>query len=157
MKRRTRTTTRKSTRKAGNGQLTWKSYVIGTLVVVFLLSTLFFAGRNHFASVRYGFKNAELRGSIDQLQAEKRRLLVSKEIAMSPAEINKAARKLGFLPMTANNIEGVSTGDEVAKSQQAPNPKQPGQMVAGLNAPASPKKVAKTGLVTPSSDTQRRN
>jgi len=56
----------------------------------------FFAGRQHFSSMDYGMKNSRLRRQIDELQAEKRRLLLAREISLSPAEIKKAAKKVGF-------------------------------------------------------------
>lgn len=149
MKRRTRTTTHKSRRNAGSGKLTWKFNVVAVMSVILLLGSLFFAARNQFASMTFGFKNAELRKNIEDLQAERRRLTLDKEKAISPAEISKAAQKMGFTRMTANNIEAVDTRPEIAKNSK------PGQMVASLNAPAASKKVAKTGLVTPSTESQR--
>ncbi len=61
-----------------------------------LVSGIFYAGRQHFSSMDYGMKNSRLRKQIDELQAEKRRLLLAREIALSPAEIKKAAIKVGF-------------------------------------------------------------
>lgn len=156
MKRRTRTTTHRSNAKKAQGKSNWKYNFFCVVCVIFLLGSLFFAGRNHFASINNGFKNAQLRKDIEDLQAEKRKLTLSKEMAMSPAEIDKAARKLGFTPMTARNIEGVSTGSDVAKNAQT-GQKQPAPMLASLNAPTTAKKVVKTGLVTPADSQRTRN
>lgn len=153
MKRRTRTTTHKSRRKTGSGQLTWKFYTVATACVILLLGSLLFAARNQFASITFGFKNAELRKNLEDLQAEKRRLTLDKEKAISPAEISRAAQKLGFTQMTANNIEAVQTRPEVAKNTKPGA--APATMVASLKDSAPAKKVAKTGLVTPSADSQR--
>lgn len=46
-----------------------------------------------------------MRKQIEELEAGKRRLILAKEIALSPAEIKKAAQKIGFREMTASNIE----------------------------------------------------
>ncbi len=70
-----------------------------------LVVGFFFAARQHFASIDFGMKNSKLRKQIEELESDKRRLILSKEIALSPAEIKKAAKKLGLAEMTASNIE----------------------------------------------------
>jgi hypothetical protein len=70
-----------------------------------LVAGFFFAARSHFSSIDFGIKNSRLRKQIEELEADKRRLLLSKEIALSPAEIKKAAKKIGLTEMTASNIE----------------------------------------------------
>lgn len=45
----------------------------------------------------FGMRNSRLRRQVDELDAEKRRLLLAREVALSPAEIKKAARKTGLL------------------------------------------------------------
>jgi len=64
----------------------------GSILVV----GFFFAARQHFASIDYGIKNSKLRKQLDELQAEKRRLLLAKEVSLSPAQIQKAAQRLGL-------------------------------------------------------------
>lgn len=79
-------------------------YCVLTLVCGLLLVTgFFFAARQHFSSIDYSIKNSRLRRQLDELEADKRRLVLSKEIALSPAEIKKVARKIGFTE-TANKI-----------------------------------------------------
>jgi hypothetical protein len=63
----------------------------------------FFAARQHFSSIEYGIKNSRLRKQLDELEAEKRRLLLAKEVSMSPIELMKAARKIGFTQNGAVN------------------------------------------------------
>ncbi len=46
-----------------------------------------------------------MRRQIEELESSKRRLMLAKEIALSPAEIKKAAQKIGLREMTASNIE----------------------------------------------------
>lgn len=70
-----------------------------------LVVGFFFAARSHFSSINFGIKNSKLRQQIEELEADKRRLILSKEIALSPAEIKKAAKKIGLTEMTASNIE----------------------------------------------------
>ncbi len=70
-----------------------------------LVVGFFFAARQHFSSIDFGIKNSKLRKQIDELESDKRRLILAKEIALSPAEIKKAAKKIGLTEMTASNIE----------------------------------------------------
>jgi hypothetical protein len=62
-----------------------------------VISGFFFAARQHFSSMDYGMKNSRLRRQIDELEAEKRRLVLSREVSLSPAEIKRAAKKVGLL------------------------------------------------------------
>jgi len=71
---------------------------------LFLAVGFFFAARQHFASIEYGIKNSKLRKQIDDLEADKRRLVLAKEIALSPGEIKRAAKKIGLKEMTASEI-----------------------------------------------------
>lgn len=83
----------------------WR-YCFFTLVCgMFLVVGFFGAARQHFASIDYGIKNSKMRKQIEELEADKRRLLLAKEMTLSPAEIKKSAKKMGFQEMTASNIE----------------------------------------------------
>jgi hypothetical protein len=75
----------------------WNYYVAATAVCCVLVAGFFLAARQHFSSIDFGIKNSRLRRQLDELQAEKRRLLLSKEITLSPAEIKKAAKRVGFV------------------------------------------------------------
>jgi hypothetical protein len=75
----------------------WNYYVAATAVSCVLVAGFFLAARQHFSSIDFGIKNSRLRHQLDELQAEKRRLLLSKEITLSPAEIKKAAKRVGFV------------------------------------------------------------
>lgn len=83
----------------------WR-YCLMTLFCGFLLVGGFFlAARQHFSSIDYSIKNSQLKKQLDELQSEKRRLILSKEIATTPDEIKKAAKKLGLTQMSAANLE----------------------------------------------------
>jgi hypothetical protein len=71
-----------------------------------LVIGFFFAARQHFASIEYGIKNSALRKQLTELESEKRRLLLAKEVSLSPAEIKKAARRIGFTE--SNDLETAS-------------------------------------------------
>jgi hypothetical protein len=87
--------------------LPWKYCIVVLASGAILVGGFLFAARTHFASINYCIGNAELRKKLTELEAEKRRLTLSKELAMAPAELKKAARKLGLVDMTAMNIATV--------------------------------------------------
>ncbi len=72
---------------------------------IILVVGFFFAARQHFSSIDYGIKNSRLKKQIEELETDKRQLILAKEIALTPSEIKKAATKLGLTAMTASNIE----------------------------------------------------
>lgn len=105
--------------KREHDSIPWRYCLMTLLCGSFLVVGFFFAARQHFSSIDYGIKNSKLRKQIDELEAEKRRLILQKEIALSPAEIKKAAKKIGLTAMTASNIEVFRAGapDAVLKSK----------------------------------------
>ena len=90
---------------ASLNSIPWKYCFLTAACGLMLVVGFFFAARSHFSSIDFGIKNSKLRKQIEELEADKRRLLLSKEIALSPAEIKKAAKKIGLTEMTASNIE----------------------------------------------------
>ncbi len=95
----------KSPREKGASPIPWKYCLLTLVCGLILVVGFFFAARQHFASIDFSIKNSRLRKQIEDLEAGKRRLILAKEIALSPAEIKKAAQKIGFREMTASNIE----------------------------------------------------
>ncbi|MFL6374239.1 MAG: hypothetical protein ACJ73D_06200 [Pyrinomonadaceae bacterium] len=61
--------------------------------VTLLACGFFLAARQHFSSLDFGMKNSHLRKQIDDLESEKRRLMLVREVSLSPAELKKAALK----------------------------------------------------------------
>ncbi len=90
----------------------WR-YCLTTLACgLFLVAGFFGAARQHFSSIDYGIKNSKLRKQVEELESENRRLLLSKEIALSPGEIKKSAKQIGMVELSASNIEIFSTREE---------------------------------------------
>lgn len=86
-----------------------KKYCILTLLCnAILAGGLFLAATFHFSSINYGMKNAKLRSEIEELKSKKRRLLLLREISLSPSAIEKAAREIGLREVTPASIEVVS-------------------------------------------------
>lgn len=90
---------------AQRSPIPWKYCLLTLACGLMLVIGFFFAARSHFASIDFGIKNSRLRKQIEELESDKRRLILSKEIALSPGEIKKAAKKIGLTEMTAGNIE----------------------------------------------------
>ena len=77
-------------------ELSW-SFMLLLIVCGCLVATgFFFAARQHFTSMEYGLKNSKLRQQLQDLETEKRRLLLAREVAISPISIKKAAHALGL-------------------------------------------------------------
>lgn len=82
-----------------------RTYLLIAMCMLLFVAGLFFAGRQHFSSMDYGMKNSRLRKQVDELESEKRRLLLAREVSMSPAEIKKAAKRVGlFGDETPENV-----------------------------------------------------
>ena len=90
----------------------WRTYSMMFVCGAVLIAGFFFAARQHFASMDYGMRNSRLRKQIDDLEAEKRRLILARETSLSPVEIKKAAKKAGF----SGSDESVATVAQVAAS-----------------------------------------
>ena len=88
-----------------NDSKRWRTYALMAVCGLLLVSGFFFAGRQHFSSMDYGMKNSRLRKQVDELQAEKRRLLLAREVSLSPNEIKKAAKKTGMIDTAAAELE----------------------------------------------------
>lgn len=90
----------------------WR-YCLTTLACgLFLVVGFFGAARQHFSSIDYGIKNSRLRKQVEKLETQQRSLLINKEVALSPGEIKKSAKKIGLTGITASNIESFRTQDE---------------------------------------------
>ncbi len=101
----------------------WKYCLLTVVCGLILVTGFFWAARSHFSSMDYGMKNAKLRKEIEELKSETRRLKLAREIALSPNEIKKAAKKLGLTTMTARNIQVIGKKEELEDSSEKSNKK----------------------------------
>src|SRR5215207_3240340 len=76
--------------------LPWTFVLLVIMCTCVVAAGFFFAARQHFTSMEFGIKNSKLREQVRNLEAEKRRLLLAREVASSPVAIRKAARGLGL-------------------------------------------------------------
>ena len=103
-------TTKKPTpaisRQAPRRRSNWQYYTAAVVCCIVMVAGFFFAARQHFSSMEYGMQNSRLRHQLDELEAEKRRLLLNREITLTPTELKKAVRRIGFVDDT-DNIKNV--------------------------------------------------
>ena len=101
----------------------WRYGFLTLLCGLVLVIGFFFAARQHFSSIDFSIKNSRLKKQIDELETAKRRFQLEKEIALTPAEIKKAAKKIGLTETAVSN----KTTEQLPtqKSNYAVKPKQP--------------------------------
>ena len=115
--------------------VSWGYFILTVVCACVLAAGFFLAAKQHFNTMDYGMKNSSLRKQVEDLQIEKRRLLLAREVSMSPNEIRRAAKNLGFrargevavatLKTPADNLSAVKSADVVSppvRSSDAPNP-----------------------------------
>ncbi len=123
-----------------NGKRRIRTYLLMLVCGAVLVSGFFFAARQHFSSMDLGMKNSKLRRQIDELQAEKRRLLLAKETSLSPAELKKAAKKAGV-------GEPIETAPPEVSQITATGKEKAEQSVK--DAPTAASLVVKTAMTSP--------
>jgi hypothetical protein len=76
----------------------------------------FFAARQHFSSMDFGMKNSRLRKQVDDLESEKRRLMLAREVSLSPAELKKAAikAKVAVVDTVSTEVASFTSKDKAA-------------------------------------------
>lgn len=110
MNKRDRTRPRRTkARQSQNASMRLRTYSLVFVCILMLVSGFFFAARQHFSSMDFGMKNSRLRRQVDDLESEKRRLLLAREISLSPGEIKKAAKKTGLIDTSGEIAQVVST------------------------------------------------
>lgn len=101
-----------------------KNIVVVASFVLLFAAGAFHAASQHFRAIDYSMKNSRLKKQIDELRAEKRRLLLAKEVAMSPSEIDRTAKRLGLVRPPSQNLDPVRTSAkdtaEAAPKRQSP-------------------------------------
>lgn len=89
--------------------LPWRYCLLTLVCGLLLVGGFFYAAQQHFSAMGFGIKNAKLRRQKEDLQDEQRRLYLSREISLAPAEIKKAAKKIGLQEFTASSIQYISS------------------------------------------------
>jgi uncharacterized protein HemX len=76
-----------------------------------------YAGRQHFAALRYGYETQNLRREREQLAEQQRRLILQREEAASPVKLEQAAKRLGMQPLQAAQIDPLRQEANVSKDE----------------------------------------
>ena len=76
-----------------------------------------YAGHQHFAALRVGYQTEKLRNALTDAKEEQRRLTVQKEVAISPARLEQAARQLGMQPMQAAQLDPLTRVTEAREAK----------------------------------------
>jgi hypothetical protein len=90
------------------------------LCVAMVAAGFFYAARQHFATMEFGLKNSKLRKQVEDLESERRRLVLAKEVSLSPSQITRAAVKIGLREHFAAPPTSVDTRIEKEATQGAP-------------------------------------
>lgn len=96
--------------------LPWTYLVVLAICGCILAAGFFLAARQHFASMELGMQNSRLRKQLEDLESENRRLLLAREVSLSPAEITRTARNLGFLEINTPVVLPVANPDKTVKA-----------------------------------------
>lgn len=84
----------------------WKLYLVMVIISVVIVAGFFLSGKQHFSSWDFSIRNSKLRKQIDELETEKRRLILAREVANSPNELKRAVSRL--MPAKAAPAAGPS-------------------------------------------------
>ena len=122
---------------------------LGLLLVVGLVLTCGFvyAGRQHFAALKFGYETENLRRKRDQLAEDKRRLTLQREEAANPARLEQLAKQLGMQTLQPAQVDPLRQGTNNTRTVQTltvrPNEK-PAKREAEKNSKAVVKPAAKS-------------
>lgn len=126
---RTRTYPRQTAAAQGSTSISWLYVFVTIICVAFLAVGFFFAARQHFTAMDLGIKNSKLRKQVEDMDGEKRRLLLSREIVRSPSEIKRIAAKNGlregddlFATVSASSVQTDDQAHVVKTAMSAPVP-----------------------------------
>jgi hypothetical protein len=130
---------KKRNQTKGSRRRTWPAILA---CVTVLTCGFFFAAQQHFSSMDFGIKNNHLRKQINDLESEKRRLMLAREVSLSPAELKKAAlkAKAALVDTVTSEFASVMTKDKLATVQTAS---------ATLKSTASNPLITKTVATSP--------
>ena len=134
-------------------ELSWSFILLVLLCACVVATGFFFAARQHFTSMDYGIKNSKLREQLRNLEAEKRRLLLVREVASSPLALRKAARGLGLnerttemaaIPVTVKKSSKETVPTAIVAKTVESKPEQTRVVRTVLTTPAEPRPTGET-------------
>lgn len=96
-----------------DAHINWQQLLLVLLCGAVTAAGFFFAARQHFMTIDYGFKNSRLKKQLEELEAEKRRLTLAREVSLSPVEIRKASRTVALGGDFVKTVGAVKTVTKV--------------------------------------------
>lgn len=120
MKKRNLARNRQTTKKRSANYS--KYLLLSSLCGVVLVGSFFFAARQHFSSIDFSIKNAKLRKHVEELESDKRRLQLAREVSLSPFEIKKAAKRIGFLEVAESSGEVLKNAQTAVENAKVTKP-----------------------------------
>lgn len=104
-----------------------RDFRVLTRLALLLLCGLFLAGGfvyaagQHFTAMDYGYKSEKLRREREQLLEEQHRLILAREEAASPAQLEGAAREIGMQPIQPAQLAQPKSNEQGGR-QTVPSP-----------------------------------
>lgn len=121
MKRKTPTNRTRTQIKRDRDPLPWRYCVLTVVCGVILVAGFFLAARSHFSSIDFGMRNSSLRKQLEELEAEKRRLIWARETAISPAEIRRSMKRLGITDLPSVTLASFAPDRMTSAPRQTVN------------------------------------
>ncbi len=130
----------------GIGTLPWSYFVLIAICGCVIAAGFLLAARQHFVSMDLGMKNSKLRKQLEDLEAENRRLLLARERSLSPIELTRTAKSLGFAerPIAGQQISAPAT-----PIMTVPAPAVPASVSATPRKPGPEGAVTRTSFQRP--------
>lgn len=106
-----------------------------------------YAGRQHFAALKYGYETEKLRSERDQLAEAQRRLTLQRDQAANPVRLEQLAKQLGMQTLQPAQIDPLRQGTNNSRTAQTltgSTNEKPAKKEAEKNLKAVAKPAAKT-------------
>jgi hypothetical protein len=118
--------------------VTWGSVILTLICASILAAGFFYAARQHFSTIDLGLKNSKLRKQIEDLESERRRLVLAREVSLSPVEIARRTNELRQkpAPVTVQQEPEIARVEEKKPTNLAVEP-----VPIALQAPKKPTAV----------------
>jgi hypothetical protein len=153
---------RKSAAASPVKPLPWRSVLLTLICACILAAGFFYAARQHFSTIDLGLKNSKLRKQIEDLESERRRLVLAREVSLSPVEKNslspvekkRMARDLPLKeePEAEPQVQETARVEKPELTKASPKPVQISMPEAKKSAVSEPKPAEVKKVVKPRSE-----
>jgi len=122
MKRRNVNRVHRNNEVAIRSSFQWRLLFLTIICAAIVAAGFFYAARQHFATMEFGLKNSKLRKQVEDLEAERRRLILAKEVSLSPVELKRLAQDIGLRESAAEPPTAAAIKETRISEPQAPAP-----------------------------------